>query len=69
MSEFGIVLAQKAATVRHEAAAHLEALPGSANTAVGDCLSEVHRLEERLAEYDRHVSQMAGEDVRSARLM
>jgi len=69
LSEFGIVLAQKAATVRREAAAHLEDLPGWANIAVGDCLSEVHRLDERLAEYDRHVSQMAGEDERSARLM
>ena len=31
LSEFGIVLAQKAATVRREAAAHLEDLPGWAN--------------------------------------
>src|SRR6478752_5511619 len=62
LSEFGIVLAQKAATVRREAAAHLEDLPGWANTAVGDCLSEVHRLDERIAEYDRHVTQMARED-------
>ena len=69
LSEFGIVLAQKAATVRREAAAHLEDLPGWANTAVGDCLSEVHRLDERLAEYDRHIGKMAGEDERSSRLM
>ena len=69
LSEFGIVLAQKAQTVRREAAAHLEDLPGWANTAVGDCLSEVHRLDERLAEYERHISRMAGEDLRSARLM
>jgi transposase len=69
LSEFGIVLAQKAATVRREAAAQLEDLPGWANTAVGDCLSEVHRLDERLAEYDRHISQMAAEDERSSRLM
>jgi transposase len=39
LSEFGIVLAQKAATVRREAAVHLEDLPGWANTAVGDCLT------------------------------
>jgi transposase len=69
LSEFGIVLAQKAATVRREAAAHLEDLPGWANTAVGDCLSEVHRLDERLAEYEQHISRMAGEDQRSSRLM
>ena len=69
LSEFGIVLPQKAATVRREAAAHLEDLPGWANTAVGDSLSEVHHLDERLAEYDRHVSQMAGQDQRSRALM
>ena len=33
----------EAATVRREAAAHLEDLPGWANTAVGDSLSELHR--------------------------
>jgi transposase len=69
LSEFGIVLAQKTATVRRQAAAHLEALPGWANTAVGDCLSEVYRLDERLAQYDRHVTQLATEDERSRRLM
>ena len=35
LSELGIVLAQKAATVRRQAAAHLEELPGWADTAVG----------------------------------
>jgi len=69
LSEFGIVLPQKASTVRRQAAAHLESLPGWANTAVSDCLDEVHHLDERLAEYDRHVSHMAAEDERSRRLM
>ena len=69
LSEFGIVLAQKAATVRREAAAHLEDLPGWANTAVGDLLSELHRLDERIGEYDRHVVHMVREDQRSQALM
>lgn len=69
LSEFGIVLPQKAATVRRQAAEHLEDLPQWANTAVGDSLSEVYRLEERLADYDRHVSMMAAADERSCRLM
>jgi len=69
LSEFGIVLPQKAATVRREAASHLEELPGWANTAVGDSLSELHRLDERIAEYDRHVARMAREDDRSRALM
>jgi len=69
LSEFGIVLPQKAQTVRRQAAAHLEDLPGWANTAVGDALSEIHRLDERVAEYDRHVAHIAAEDERSRRLM
>jgi transposase len=69
LSEFGIVLPQKAATVRRQAAQHLENLPQWANTAVGDSLSEVYRLDERLADYDRHVSMMAAADERSRRLM
>src|SRR5450755_1358304 len=52
-------------------AAHrqLEELPGWANTAVGDSLSDLHRLDERIAEYDRHVVLMAREDERSRALM
>jgi transposase len=69
LSEFGIVLAQKAATVRRQAAEHLEALPQWANTAVGDSLSEIHRLDERLAAYDHHIAAMAAADERSCRLM
>jgi transposase len=69
LSEFGIVLPQKAVTVRRQAAAHLDSLPGWASTAVNDCLSEVRHLDERLSEYDRHVSRMAAEDERSRRLM
>jgi transposase len=40
MSEFGIVLPQKAEVVRRDAALHLEDLPGYANTVIGDSLSE-----------------------------
>ena len=69
LSEFGIVLPQKAATVRRQAAEHLEDLPQWANTAVGDALSEIHRLDERLDDYDRYVAMMAAADERSRRLM
>jgi transposase len=69
LSEFGIVLPLKAATVRREAAACLEDLPGWANTAIGDALSELHRLDERIAQYDHHIAQMAREDVRARQLM
>jgi transposase len=40
LSELGIVLPLKAATVRREAHKHLEDLPGWCNTVVGDMLSE-----------------------------
>jgi transposase len=69
LSEFGIVLPPKAATVRREAAAALEQLPGQSNLVIGDLLSEVHRLDERVAQYDRHIAQMAREDERARQLM
>ena len=69
LSEFGIVLPQKAEVVRREAAAHLEALPGDANLVIGDLLSELQRLDERVAAYDAHVSRIARADKRARRLM
>ena len=69
LSEFGIVLPQKAEVVRREAPAHLEALPGDANLVIGDLLSELHRLDERVAAYDTHVSRIARADERARRLM
>jgi transposase len=59
LSEFGIVLPLKAATVRREAMLQLEDLPGWANTVIGDLLSEVSRLDERVAQYDRHIEGIA----------
>ena len=56
LSELGVVLPLKAQTVRREAAGALEELPGWANTVIGDLLSELHRLDERVAEYDRHIA-------------
>lgn len=69
LSEFGIVLPRKAATVRREALLHLEDLPGWANLAVGDCLSDVTRLDERIAQYDRHLAQLARQSDAPRRLM
>jgi transposase len=59
LSEFGIVLPLKAATVRRQAHLHLEDLPGWDNTVIGDLLSEVTRLDERIAQYDCHIRQIA----------
>lgn len=69
LAEFGVVLPLKAATVRREALLHLEDLPGWANLAVGDCLSEVSRLDERIGQYDRHLSQLARESEAARWLM
>lgn len=69
LSELGIVLPLKASTVRSQAAERLEELPGWANTVIGDLLGEVKRLDQRIEEYDRHITEMARQDDRVARLM
>ncbi|MEO5738368.1 MAG: IS110 family transposase [Variovorax sp.] len=69
LSEFGVVLPLRASTVRRHATACLEDLPGWGNTAIGDLLSELTRLDERIALYDHHVAQMAREDSRAQQLM
>ena len=59
LSEFGVVLPLKTAVVRREAASHLEELPGWGNLVIGDLLSELHRLDERIAQYDEHLRVIA----------
>ena len=69
LSEFGIVLPLKAATVRREAMQQLEDLPSWANTVIGDLLSEVTRMDERIAQYDRHIEQIAKDSTPARQLM
>jgi transposase len=69
LAELGIALALKAAVVRREAVAHLEDLSGWANTVIGDLLSEVARLDERIAQYDRHIQAMARQSIPAQQLM
>jgi transposase len=69
LSEFGIVMPLKASTVRLQAAATLEELPGWAGMAIRDCLSDLHGLDERVTQYDRHLAQQARQDERAQRLM
>jgi transposase len=69
LSEFGIVLPLKASTVRREALRQLEDLPGWANSVIGDLLSEVARLDERIAQYDRHIEQIAKDSEPARQLM
>jgi transposase len=69
LSEFGIVLPLKAEVVRCEARNHLEDLPGYANLVIGDLLSEVGHLDERVKQYDVHVRAMAKECTAAQQLM
>lgn len=69
LSELGIVLPLKAATIRREAHKHLEDLPGWCNTVVGDALSELTRLDERITEYDKYIAQSAKDDEQARQLM
>jgi transposase len=69
LSEFGIILPLKAEVVRREARNHLEDLPGYGNTVIGDLLSEVSHLDERIKDYDAHVRVMARECTAAQRLM
>lgn len=69
LSELGMVLPLKAATVRREASSLLEDLPGWANTVIGDLLSELQRLDDRIAQYDQHIQAIARDDERARSLM
>jgi transposase len=69
LGELGHVLPLKAASVRRQAVELLEDLPGQANTVIGDLLSELHRLDERIAQYDAHVRAIARGDARAQALM
>jgi transposase len=69
LAEFGIVLAQKADTVRREVIQMLEDLPGHLNTVMADALTDLERLDARIAEYDRHIAACAKANVGAKRLM
>lgn len=69
LSEFGIVLPQKAATVRIQAIQHLKSLPGWMKTACFDLLQELRHLDDQVDRYDQHIKVMASVDERARRLM
>ena len=69
LSEFGIALPLKAEVVRREARNHLEDLPGYANLVIGDLLSEVAHLDERIKQYDKYIHAMARECTPAQQLM
>lgn len=69
LTEVGIVMPKKAETIRKLAQQHLEDLPGYLNQVVNDLLDELSRLDQRVAQYDGMIREMARQDSRSQRLM
>jgi len=69
LSDLGIVLPQKADTVRRELGPRLEDLPGHCNTVIADAITDLERLDERIAEYDRHIAHCAKSNAAARRLM
>jgi transposase len=69
LAEFGVVLPLKAEVVRQQAGAELENLPGYANLVIGDLLSEVHHLDQRIQQYDVHIRAMARQCTAAQQLM
>ena len=69
LAEFGIVLAQKAETIRREVVHLLEDLPGHLNTVIGDALTDLERLDQRIAEYDKHIASCAKANNAAKQLM
>ncbi|MFP3606926.1 IS110 family transposase [Paraburkholderia sp. SIMBA_053] len=69
LSELGIALPLKISAMRQEALAVLEDLPGWCNTAIGDMLSHLGRLDERISEYDKHLVYIAKQNDRARQLM
>ncbi len=69
MSEFGIVLPQRADVIRKQAQAAAEKMPSWAASAVYDLLAHLVTLDMRVTEYDNHLKRMANRDERCRRLM
>lgn len=69
LSEFGVVLALRSVTVRRQAAQAAETLPELPRRAIGDLLEELHRLDERIAGYDKEIAAQARLSEPALRLM
>jgi transposase len=69
MSEFGVVLPQKADTIRRQARRAMEDLPFWAARCIADLLDHLIVLDRRIEEYDIHLEQIAAQDERCQRLM
>lgn len=69
LSELGFILPQSQKSFKLGVHQVLEDLPGFCNQVVGDMLSEISRLEERIAQSEKTIAQLAKEDAQAQRLM
>ena len=69
LTEFGVVLPQSPGRLRREIGKNLDSLPNWTNRCIADLLQHVDRIEERLAEYDRAIGEIARADTRIGQLM
>lgn len=69
ISEFGVIGPQSTQALRHMVHEHKTALPEQAQLCVGDLLEHIDRLEAKITEYDRLLTQTARKDPRSQQLM
>jgi len=69
LAELGIVLAQRAQTVRTQLEAAIEDLPTLARQVLRDLRAHLRQVDERIASYKRQLEHLAGKDERCGRLM
>ncbi len=69
LSELGIVLPQSQKAFKQGVYQVLEGLPGPCNMVIGDMLSELGRLQERTAQNEKTIAQLASHDEQARRLM
>jgi transposase len=68
LSQLGIVLPKAFQAFKQGVCQALEDLPGHCNLVIGDLLSELAHIQERIAQSERQIQQMARDD-RQARLL
>jgi transposase len=69
LSEFGLVLPQKAIAVRRGVPALLDQLPVLATRALTDLYAHLALLDERIRDYERQIVQLAHQNEAACRLM
>ena len=69
LSELGIILPQSYKAFKQGVHQVLEDLPGYCNKVIGDMLSEIAHLDERIEHDAKLIAQLAREDAQSRRLM